>query len=44
MQLGLSRNNIKFLKYLQFDICTTLPERNKMKIHIETGQLFFLCQ
>ena len=40
-QLGLSENNIEFLKYLQFDICATLLERNKIKIHIEMGQFFF---
>ena len=40
-QLGLSENNIEFLKYLQFDICATLLGRNKIEIHIEMGQFFF---
>ena len=39
--IGLSTDSIKFLEFLQSDFCQELFIENKLKIHIETGNIFF---
>lgn len=40
-QSGLNEYGMEFSQYLQFDVCGNLSQKNKIKIHIETAQLFF---
>ena len=40
--LNLNEQNLKFLKYLQSDICSALLANNKIKIHGETGDIFLI--
>ena len=39
--LGLSSDNIEFLDFLQSDICTRILVSNKLKIHVETGNIYY---
>ena len=39
--MNLNEQNLKFLKYLQSDICDAILVCNKIKIHVETGDIFF---
>ena len=39
--MNLNEQNLKFLKYLQSDICGAILFCNKIKIHVETGDIFF---
>ena len=41
MQLGLNLNNIEFLQYLQSERGADFLQRNKIQIHIDSGQMFF---
>ena len=41
IQLGVDEDGLEFLSYLQTDYCGELMRENKMKIHIETSNLFF---
>ena len=38
---GLSSDNSEFLDFLQSDFCNELLESNDLKIHIETGNIYF---
>ena len=38
---GLSTNSIHFLVFLQSNFCQEILIQNKLKIHIETGNIFF---
>ena len=37
---GLSTDNLQFLNFLQSDICEQILLTNKLKIHIETGNIY----
>ena len=39
--IGLSTNSIQFLDFLQSYFCQEILIQNKLKIHIETGNIFF---
>ena len=39
--IGLSTDSIEFLEFLQSDFCQEIFIQNKLKIHIETGNIFF---
>ena len=39
--IGSSTDSIEFLEFLQSDFCPELFIENKLKIHIETGNIFF---
>ena len=39
--IGLSTDSIKFLEFLQSDFCQEIFIENKVKIHIETCNIFF---
>ena len=39
--LGLSSNNLEFLDFLQSDGCKKIFVLNKLKIHIETGNIYY---
>ena len=41
IQLGNDENQLSFLEYLLSDYCKELLKRNKIKIHIESVNLFF---
>ena len=38
--IGPSRNNLEFLDFLQSDQCKQILVSNKLKIHIETGNIY----
>ena len=38
---GLSSNNLEFLDFLQSDFCKEILESNDLKIHIETGNIYY---
>ena len=38
---GLSSNNLEFLDFLQSDFCKEIFERNDLKNHIETGNIYY---
>ena len=38
---GLSSNNLEFLDFLQSDFCKEILENNDLKIHIETGNIYY---
>ena len=39
--IGLSTDSIRFLEFLQSDFCQEIFIENKLKIHIQTGNIFF---
>ena len=39
--IGPSTENIEFLEFLQSDICKKIMIDNKLKIHIETGNIYY---
>ena len=39
--IGLSTDSIEFLEFLQSSFCQELLIENKLKIHIESGNIFF---
>ena len=39
--IGLSTDSIEFLEFLQSDFCREIFIENKLKNHIETGNIFF---
>ena len=39
--IGLSSDNIDFLDFLRLDICECILISNKLKIHLETGNIYF---
>ena len=39
--IGLSTDSIEFLEFLQSDFCQEIFIENKLKIRIETGNIFF---
>ena len=41
IQLGADEDGLELLSYLQTDDCAELIRENKIKIHIETCNLFF---
>ena len=41
IQLDVDEDGQEFLSYLQSDYCGELIKTNKIKIHIESGNLFF---
>ena len=38
---GLSTENQEFLDFLQWDLCKEILENNHLKIHIETGNIYY---
>ena len=38
---GLSSDNLEFLDFLQSDFCKEISESNDLKIHIETGNIYY---
>ena len=38
---GLSADNLKFLDFLLSDICKKILTTNKLKIHVETGNIYY---
>lgn len=40
--LNFDEKDSEFLKYLQSDICIEILAQNKMRIHIESGDIFFI--
>ena len=40
-RFGLSTENQEFIDFLQWDLCTEILENNKLKIHIETGKIYY---
>ena len=38
---GLSTDNLEFLDFLQSDICKKILASNKLKIHVETGNIYY---
>ena len=40
-QFGLSSNNLEFLDFLQSGFCKEILESNHLKIHIETGKIYY---
>ena len=38
---GLSTNNLEFLDFLQSEICEKILTTNKLKIHVETGNIYY---
>ena len=41
IQLSIDEDGLEFLSYLQSEYCDELMKRNKIKIHLESGNLFF---
>ena len=39
--LRLSSDNLEFLDFLQSDICQRILVSNKLKIHVETGNIYY---
>ena len=39
--IGLSSDSIEFLEFLQSSFCQEVLMENKLKIHIESGNIFF---
>ena len=37
---GLSTDNLEFLDFLQYEICKNILPTNKLKIHVETGNIY----
>ena len=37
---GLSTDNLEFLDFLQYEICKKILPTNKLKIHVETGNIY----
>ena len=40
-QFGLSSENMEFLDFLEWDYCKEMLENNDLKIHIETGNIYY---
>ena len=40
-KFGLSSENLEFLDFLQWDYCKEILENNDLKIHIETGKIYY---
>ena len=40
-QFGLSSENMEFLDFLEWDYCKEMLEKNDLKIHIETGNIYY---
>ena len=40
-KFGLSSENMEFLDFLQWDYCKEILENNDLKIHIETGNIYY---
>ena len=40
-KFGLSREDIEFSDFLQWDYCKEILENNELKIHIETGNIYY---
>ena len=40
-RFGLSTENQEFIDFLQRDLCKEILENNKLKIHIETGNIYY---
>ena len=40
-KFGLSSENLEFLDFLQWDYCKQILENNDLKIHIETGNIYY---
>ena len=40
-KFGLSSENLEFLDFLQWDYCKEILENNDLKIHIETGNIYY---
>ena len=40
-KFGLSSENLEFLDFLQWDYCEEILEYNGLKIHIETGNIYY---
>lgn len=38
---GLSTDNLEFLDFLQSEICEKILTTNKLKIHVETGNIYY---
>ena len=38
---GLSTENQEFIDFLQWDMCKQILEDNRLKIHIETGNIYY---
>ena len=38
---GLSADNLEFLDFLQSQICKKILATNKVKIHVETGNIYY---
>ena len=38
---GFSTDNLEFLDFLQSDICKKILTSNKLKIHVETGNIYY---
>ena len=41
MQLGIDQDSRDFLSFLQTEMCKQLLLRNKLKIHVETGNILY---
>ena len=39
--IGLSTDSIEFLEFMQSDFCLEIFMENKLKVHIEAGNIFF---
>ena len=39
--IGIDQESREFLSFLQDDICESLMQRNKLSIHIETGNIYY---
>ena len=42
--LALSTDNLKFLNFLQSNVCEKILKDNKVKIHIETGNIYYVAK
>ena len=40
-KFGLSSENLEFFDFLQWDYCKEILEKNHLKIHIETGSIYY---
>ena len=41
LNLRFSSDNLEFLDFLQSDFCREILEGNDLKIHIETGNIYY---
>ena len=40
-RFGLANKNIEFLEFLQSDYCKEILQSNDLKIHVETGNIYY---